>query len=134
MQVYRSLPSYQANNLKAWIGKIAVNKSIDWKRRHAARSENELLSDQEAPFQSPGGRDDPEASLIRGEKRNQVKKAIAALPENYRRVLQDYYFKEMSYQDIAAQEGLGVRAIESRLYRARHLFRQKWGESDYEAF
>lgn len=133
LQIYRSLPSYQSQNLKAWIGKIAVNKSIDWKRRHASQSENEFLTGSEDPFQKSGGQEDPEKRLLQAEKRQDVIKTLVRLPDNYRRVLEDYYFREMSYQEIADQEGLGIRAIESRLYRAKHLFRQKWGESDYEA-
>lgn len=32
LQAYRSLPQFRNKNFKAWIGKIAVNKAIDFKR------------------------------------------------------------------------------------------------------
>lgn len=133
LQVYRSLPSYQSHNFKAWIGRIAVNKSIDWKRRNSSRSEKELLTDNEEPFSCSSGQYDPEQRLFQKERRAEIQKVLEIMPSSYRRVIEDYYFREMSYQEIASQEGLGLRAIESRLYRAKHLFRQKWGEADEQA-
>ena len=35
LQVYISLPDFKIENFKGWIGRIAVNKSIDWKRKNA---------------------------------------------------------------------------------------------------
>lgn len=33
LQIYISLPEYKTQNFKGWIGKIAANKAIDWKRK-----------------------------------------------------------------------------------------------------
>ena len=33
LQLYVSLPKYDQQNFKAWLGRIATNKSIDWLRK-----------------------------------------------------------------------------------------------------
>lgn len=35
LQVFRSLPRFKGGRFKAWLGRIAVNKAIDWKRKHS---------------------------------------------------------------------------------------------------
>ena len=43
IQIYISLPTYDSDNFKAWIGKIAANKSIDWLRRKKSKFREEAV-------------------------------------------------------------------------------------------
>jgi len=50
------------------------------------------------------------------------------LPESYRRAFTGYYFDGKSYQELAAEAGVTVKTVESRLYRARKILREKLKE------
>ena len=45
---------------------------------------------------------------------------------SYSRVLMRYYFEHQSYQQIAREEGISLKTVESRLYRARKILRKRW--------
>lgn len=130
MQIYRSLPQYRFEGLKTWIGKIAMTKAIDW---HRARKRRPLESgtpfDQEDPRISQSTRDDPAEIYLRKEERERVLAVCQGLPEAYRNTVHKFYFEGKSQRQIAQEEGTTVKTIESRLYRAKHLLRERWGES-----
>jgi len=127
LQLYRSLPQYRPDNLKAWVGKIATNKAIDGKRRRARQGEY-LESNVEMPFGPRQAEMNPEQILIRLEKQERIKALCNELPPSYSRVLIRYYFDHQSYQQIAREEGISLKTVESRLYRARKILRERWEE------
>jgi RNA polymerase sigma factor (sigma-70 family) len=127
LQLYRSLPGYKSDNLKAWIGKITVHKAIDWKRSHQTRFDMEpnnidIMALQDNMAQAP------DEFVISQENRQRIRALCHNLPSRYGRVIIKYYYENKSYQQIAREEGVNLRTVESRLYRARNLIRQKWKE------
>lgn len=132
LQMYRSLPRYRSQNLKAWLGKIALNKALDFQRKMKKQSQEEFFTEEEELFKARNApiipRDDPEMIFLRKERQEQVEKVCLALPEVYRRTIEKYYLEEKSYQQIAAEDKITVKTVESRLYRAKKLFREKWEE------
>jgi RNA polymerase sigma factor (sigma-70 family) len=136
LQVYRSLVSYRQQNFKGWIGRIAANKAIDYKRKkHLALCEMEtaeaILGRDDDDGDDSGG--DLEKLLLQKEQENRVKEVLLRLPPIHKTVLYKFYFQNKSYQEIAQEEGIRPRTVESRLYRAREAFRQEWGVDSNEA-
>jgi len=128
LQVYRSLASYRQQNFKGWIGRIAANKAIDYKRKKSFQLCPLETADAAWVKNSDG---ELEKLLLQREKETRVKEVLLRLPPIYKEVLYKFYFEEKSYQEIALEEGISPRTVESRLYRARKTFRQEWGvESD----
>jgi len=126
LQLYRSLPQYKPDNLKAWIGKITTHKAIDWKRGHARLGQE--LTDMDFSLVKDRTVQMPDDLIINSENRQQVQNICMNLPPRYGRIITKYYYENKSYQQIAREEGINVRTVESRLYRARNLIRQKWKE------
>jgi RNA polymerase sigma-70 factor (ECF subfamily) len=60
----------------------------------------------------------------RDSSREEVREALAALPRRYRAALSLKYLAGMSYREGAEELGLSERGFETRLARARVLFRQ----------
>ncbi len=129
IQIYLSLPKYKDNNLKAWISRIATNKSIDYIRMLRAKpKETDLdLSEAEA-YQSLDNRESPLELLLRKENEEDLRNLLNDLPEIYRDILIKFYVEEKTYKEIASEENLAEKTIESRLYRARKIAREKWRE------
>lgn len=131
LQIYRSLPQYSKGNFKSWIGKIAVNKSIDYKRSMNKRvREVSLTESVDAKYDAIVDNSDsrPEDMFLKKEQCLQVRKVCDRLPKVYGNTIIKYYLEEKSYKEIALEEEVAVKTIESRLYRAKKLFRANWGE------
>ena len=54
----------------------------------------------------------------------QISRAIAALPEDYRIVSALYFMEEFSYQEIAEIVGCPVGTVRSRLHRGRRMLQK----------
>ena len=57
------------------------------------------------------------------EKRQEFFLALASLPEDDHALMIRRYFKDMSFEELAAQTGLSKHAIETRLFRIRKSLR-----------
>ena len=104
-------------SVSTWIFTIARNRKIDMIRK-TRRPEPEEL---------PWGPDaDPDAAdvLMLAEDTQELGRALAALPEKQRRLIERAYFGELSHSEIAAETGLPLGTIKSRirlaLDRLRH--------------
>lgn len=126
LQVYRSLISYKQQNFKGWIGRIAVNKALDYKRKKYPIL-CELETAEQILARNDGSGGELEKMLLQKEQETRVKEVLLRLPPIHKTVLYKFYFQNKSYQEIAQEEGIRPRTVESRLYRAREAFRQEWG-------
>jgi len=131
LQIYRSLPQCRLKNVKSWIGRIAVNKAIDRKRKKALLLE-EITEEKinEAAYDAGHGVSSPEDLYLKKENREKVYAVTESLPEIYARAIVKYYFEGKSYREIALEEGITIKAVESRLSRAKNLFKKRWGRED----
>jgi RNA polymerase sigma factor (sigma-70 family) len=125
VQVYISLPRYRHQGFRTWLGRIATNKAIDWKRKQAKIERTELPLDTVEDPASDGGSGQPDEELIRKEEFRRLRRVCEALPDKYRTVVKKYYSLGRSYSEIAAEEGIPVKTVETRLYRARKIIKER---------
>lgn len=72
-----------------------------------------------------------EVILLKKERLEMIHEKIAALPENYREVIHGFYIEEKSYKQMAEEQGVEVKTIETKLYRARQWMKKHWKEDDF---
>ncbi|MDR7856835.1 sigma-70 family RNA polymerase sigma factor [Tissierella sp.] len=132
LQIYLSLPKYQEDNFKGWIGRIASNKSIDWLRKKKSKFKEEVFENGEELINSPKLRhdDSPEEILIQKEKKESIAKLCKSVPQIYEEVIVKFYLQGKSYEEIAEEEEVSVKTIASRLYRGRNMLKEKWREEN----
>ncbi len=131
LQIYTSLPTYDDNNFKAWIGKIAANKSIDWIRRKKTKFREKAVDNTTDLIDSTASdKNNLEISIIDKERKEVLTKILNNMPEIYRSVIDKFYFQEKSYEMIAREEDVPIKTIASRLYRAKILLKEKWREEN----
>ncbi|MDO8324696.1 MAG: RNA polymerase sigma factor [Phenylobacterium sp.] len=105
--------------LGAWLRAIALNKCRDRGRRLGLR--RLILGDPESeearrqPDPAPSG----DEILLANERRATLEAAIAALPAKLKEPLLLTCFEGLSQQEAAEALGTTVKAIETRVYRAR---------------
>ena len=98
--------------LGGWLRRIATNLCIDRQRKRA------FVSDAEIPERAD---DSPSADVLIDEARRQaaVAAAMQALPDRQRAAIVLTYYEGVSNAEAAAVLGIGVKALESLLVRAR---------------
>ncbi|MDR7238421.1 RNA polymerase sigma factor [Neobacillus drentensis] len=129
MKIYLSLPQYQNQGFKTWITRIAVNQAIDIKRKQVRRRK-EVAEELELPLAGTA-KDSVEKEIIETDRRRLVRKKLDELPDNYRDVIYGFYIAEKSYQQMAEEQNVQVKTIETKLYRARHWMKKNWKEDDF---
>jgi RNA polymerase sigma-70 factor (ECF subfamily) len=104
-------------SVATWIFTIARNRRVDMIRK----------SRRPEPEELPWGPDaEPAAADVMAlqEETERLGKALAALPEKQRKLIERAYFGELSHSEIAAETGLPLGTIKSRirlaLERLRH--------------
>ena len=125
IKTYNALPHYANQGFKTWLSRIAVNHAIDTKRKR------ERLKETIDADLDKGLFEDAEAPLIRKEVREKVYRRLREMPENYRDVITAYYIKEKSYKEIAMEQNVEVKTVETKLYRARVWMKKHWKEEDF---
>ena len=98
--------------LGGWLRRIATNLCLDRKRRGS------FVSDEAVPERAD---DAPSADAIIDEDRKQAAVAVAMqqLPDRQRAAIVLTYYEGLSNAEAASTLGLGVKALESLLVRAR---------------
>ena len=120
LQALRHFAGFRGENARAWLLTIVRRVCYGWAeraRRHGW-SEPELLDEL------PGAGDDPETAFLRGERREQLARAVEALPFPFREVIVLREIQDLSYQEIAAVTGVPIGTVMSRLARARRRLQQ----------
>jgi RNA polymerase sigma-70 factor (ECF subfamily) len=136
LQAFRAFDSFQeGTNFKAWFFRILTNLFINTYRRRQRAPEVDTLSDlEDAPALYLFRRtreagmhtwsSDPAALVLEKLDAEQICRAIAALPEDYRVVSALYFMEEFSYQEIAEMVGCPVGTVRSRLHRGRRMLQK----------
>jgi RNA polymerase sigma factor (sigma-70 family) len=129
LKIFTSLPHYENQGFKTWMTRIAVNHAIDVKRKLVRRKEEAVESHEQQAIGTP--KDNVEKELIETERQRLVRKKLNELPDNYRDVIYGFYIAEKSYQELADEQKVQVKTIETKLYRARLWMKKNWKEDDF---
>lgn len=115
--------------LSAWLFTTLTNLCHNhhrWQRRHptvafAAVGAGPGPAESELVSELPG----PDATLELDETLAAVRAAIAGLPHDLKVTLLLHHYDRLPYQEISAITRCSVRGVETRLYRARRLLRER---------
>lgn len=135
VQIYLALPDYRGQGLKTWLARIAINKAIDYKRK-AQRKREVLIGGYSGAkdYEEQGSwtaSESTEAFVLRAEQEEQIRQLIDALPGGHKKTVQAFYLEEKSYKEIAAQEQVELKTVESRVYRAKQWMRKHWKKEEW---
>lgn len=130
VKIYTALPSYENQGFKTWITRIAVNHAIDIKRQQIRRPETHLTYVEETTLISSTSMT-TEQLIMKQETQDLVRKRIDELPPNYREIIYQFYIEEKTYEQLAIEQQVKVKTIETKLYRARIWMRNNWKEEDF---
>jgi RNA polymerase sigma-70 factor (ECF subfamily) len=124
---YRAIGSYRGEgSAGAWLCRIATRES--WRRAASERRSASLLSplEQAAEHELRDGRD-PLTAALSAEQAEQIRRAVAALPEPYREVISLRFLSELSIEDVAAVMQRPIGTVKAQLHRGQSRLRQQIG-------
>jgi len=123
MRAYRNFHRFDpAEPFWQWIAAIASNHCIDLMRRRSRDSAP--FGDEQAELELPDETQVPVlAELVAGEDAEALNAAVANLPDKYRVPLVLAYYRDASYDEIAAQLGVTRTHVGVLLLRAKERLR-----------
>jgi RNA polymerase sigma-70 factor (ECF subfamily) len=131
LQVVRKLPTFRGDSaFPTWLHRVTVNAALSHRRKRAVREERRAAAPFDASVEEGAAEDagrnrtlGPDAQVLARERRRQIERAIASLPEVYRKVFLLSDVDGQPNADIAEAMRLSLSAVKSRLHRARQLMR-----------
>lgn len=120
LRAYKNLSSFDASrSFYPWIYRIARNLCINTVKR-ASRRDGALPAEDLIVSNMP----DPSAALLEQEEMEQLRKALAGLPEKQREIIDLKVFQDCSYAEMAEILDIPIGTVMSRLYGARLRLRE----------
>jgi RNA polymerase sigma-70 factor (ECF subfamily) len=138
LQVHLKCHLYDADRkVRPWLYTVATNQAIDIQRRNRRHRlvsldrPNRVQHDNLGTLVDVlGSREmDPGDGLEQGERREWVRAAVAALPEQLRSAVRLVYFRGMKYREAADELSVPVGTVKSRLHAAVKRLGQAWQEA-----
>jgi RNA polymerase sigma-70 factor (ECF subfamily) len=125
VRVFENRLSYKASEkFSTWLFTIASNLSknyLRWQRRHPTVP---LNVGEELGMEPASPEDSPSDIAEKMDLASAVKQHIQALPHDLKTAVLLFEYEDRSYEEIAAVLGCSVKAVETRLYRAREILRR----------
>src|SRR5580692_11736017 len=129
LRVYRSRATYEPTaKFTTWLFRIATHLALNWLRDGKNEKGQERLDDDSglaATRDVPDRKPTVEHSMIHEVKLEEVRRAVALLPEKQRAAVLMHKYEEMEYSQIAAVLNCSESAVKSLLFRAYETLRAR---------
>ena len=128
LRAYKAYPRTTADNLRAWLYKIATNtartRQLRNGRQTARRAE---LHEQHASSEAP-----VEAQVLQRLSAAAVRAAVSQLPGQQQAALLLRKYQGLEYAEVAAALGCSEQAARAHVYQALKKLRAQFSEEDHE--
>jgi RNA polymerase sigma-70 factor (ECF subfamily) len=118
LRIHRGLPYFRGEaRLSTWIYRIVANTVM---QEHGRTPKTASLA-EERGARTASVRDRQFSDF---ETRDQLEKAIARLPANYRLLVAEHYLRGVQYEELAEALQLPLGTVKTQLYRAKQQLRR----------
>lgn len=124
LSAYKHWKEFDGQAEKAWLCRIASNKSIDYCREAARRQVPTLEEDM--PAEALILKDDPLKQTMNHEVLRELEKSCKALSPPYDRIAREHFLEGKPAGEIAKQSGVGVNTVKTQIYRARDMLKKSF--------
>lgn len=126
IRAYQSFGRFDArSSLRTWLFRIAYNLCVDRSRRYKRGLDEtsiDVMGEDDAAFEVPDSRWDPQALMLDDELRAVVERGLEEMSDKLRTVLLLHDKEDFAYEEIAQTLSLPIGTVKSRLFLARaHL-------------
>ncbi len=128
LAAFEKLYSFDGNNEKAWISRIASNKCIDYLK--AAERRCSPVEEENFPEQPAQDSNEPLQEYLNTEVLNDLEKKCNELPEPYRVIAIEHYLRGHTAREISDSYGKSIKTIQTQIYRARNMLKSSIRKED----
>ncbi|AUO09631.1 RNA polymerase [Paenibacillus jamilae] len=122
LKAFRGWDSFrQESSMKTWLYRIAINESKKYLRSWSFRKIFSTLK-KETPIETPR-EPSAEDALMGKIAKEDVARQLMAASVRYREILILHYYEDLSIKEVSQVLGISVKAVRTRLYRARQHFK-----------
>ena len=121
LAAYKNLSSFDGKNAKAWIGRIAANKCIDFMR---SRSRNLIPTEEEFFLTVADSGGTPEGEYLKKAEKERILAVCRQLKPPYDEIAEDYFFEELTMTQIAEKRNRNVKTVQTQVYRAKAMLKK----------
>jgi RNA polymerase sigma-70 factor (ECF subfamily) len=129
LRVYRSRESYEASaKFTTWLFRIATHLALNALRDNKNEKLQDRLDDDSADMparQVTDQRPTIEQRMVYQDRLDEVRRAVATLPEKQRAAVLMHKYEEMEYSQIAKVLSCSESAVKSLLFRAYETLRAR---------
>jgi RNA polymerase sigma-70 factor (ECF subfamily) len=138
MQVHLKSHLFDSDRkVRPWLYTVATNQAIDIQRRNRRHKlvsldrPNRLQHDELGSLMDvlASREDEPTGGLEQGERKEWVRQAVAALPEQLRSAVRLVYFRGLKYREAADELEVPVGTVKSRLHSAVKRLGEAWKQA-----
>lgn len=120
VKVYLKLHKYDpAYTFGQWIYTIARNTFIDYVRKRREDVSLDTFPEGYPVGSSPSSLPNPEESFINSQQRAQLEHYLGKMTPRYRELIKLRFFKDYSYEEIAAKLAIPLGTVKTQIHRAR---------------
>lgn len=133
LSLYKNFYKYSClkpNELKNLVCKIALNKCKDLLKSSSFRLVSSIEDNTEISH-NLSSEDSIEDSLIKKERLMLIKKIVNELKEPYKKVIIEYYFNNLTLDEISQKLGRDKNVIKTQLYRSKQILKEKLKGGDF---
>jgi len=126
IRAWNAVDSFQGENARPWLMRIATNRSLDLIRqrtRQATGSLDEQIAEQEPRWSTLSPLEVPEREAEKHELSDRLERAVALLPEDQRVAIVLADVMGYDYSEIAEVTDAAIGTIKSRISRGRMRLR-----------
>jgi RNA polymerase sigma-70 factor (ECF subfamily) len=117
------LDTFDRQYEKAWLCRIATNKCLDYLKK----AERQTIPTEDEYFETQADMElSPEANILELEVKRQLSERCCKLKSPYREIAMDYFYREISAAEIAANTGKNLKTVQTQIYRARALLQKTY--------
>jgi RNA polymerase sigma-70 factor (ECF subfamily) len=129
MRAFLNLKRFDGrSSFATWFTRIAINSALTILRKRRVHLESSIDAAAEGEarqrLQIPDNSPDPEEQYAERERSRHLKRAICALPDSLRHVVERGQLQGHSMQEIAREMGISIPVTKSRVARARVVLRK----------
>jgi RNA polymerase sigma-70 factor (ECF subfamily) len=138
MQVHLKCHLYDADRkVRPWLYTVATNQAIDIQRRNRRHRlvsldrPNRIQHDELGSLVDvlSGRESEPVNDLETGERKEWIRRAVAALPDQLQSAVKLVYFRGMKYREAADELDVPVGTVKSRLHSAVKRLGKAWEDT-----
>lgn len=126
LSAYQHLNSFDGNNEKAWLCRIASNKCVDYLRQAqrkqipTQREKMELIQPEAVDVAV----NDPAWKVLEKDVQQELLRNCRRLKPPYDEIAYQYFYLERPAEEIAALQKKNKKTVQTQIYRARELLRK----------